>query len=130
MGLMQSGSNFTDRIVKYVAKWAERKTKPASPSRGHAILPLGVFSIRNFNLRKLKGNGNVPIDAFPLGLFSIRNFNLRNLKGNGNAPIAAEHYWETHRLTEVTLISLSHNLVINCIICISLLSTAQASVTV
>ncbi len=27
------------------------------------------------------------IDAFPLGVFSMRNFNLRNLKGNGNAPI-------------------------------------------
>ncbi len=38
MGPMQSGLNFTDRIVKYVAKWAERKTKPASPSRGHVIL--------------------------------------------------------------------------------------------
>ncbi len=38
MGLMQSGSNFTDRIVKYVAKRAERKTKPASPPRGHVIL--------------------------------------------------------------------------------------------
>ncbi len=37
MGLMQSGSNFTDRIVKYVAKRAERKTKPASPPRGHVI---------------------------------------------------------------------------------------------
>ncbi len=37
MGLMQSGSNFTDRILKYVAKWAERKTKPASPSMGHVI---------------------------------------------------------------------------------------------
>ncbi len=37
-GLMQSDSNFTDRIVKYLAKWAERKTKPASPSRGHVIL--------------------------------------------------------------------------------------------
>ncbi len=24
--------------------------------------------------------------TFPLGVFSIRNFNLRNLKGNGNAP--------------------------------------------
>ncbi len=46
---------------------------------------------------------------------------------------AAEHYWETHRLTEVIslslsfYLSLSHNLVINGI---SLLSTAQASVTV
>ncbi len=28
------------------------------------------------------------IDAFPLGVFSIFNFNLRNLKGNGNAPRA------------------------------------------
>ncbi len=37
MGLMQSGSNFTDRIVKYVAKRAERKTKPASPPMGHVI---------------------------------------------------------------------------------------------
>ncbi len=36
---MQSGSNFTDRIVKYVAKRAERKTKPASPPRGHVIPP-------------------------------------------------------------------------------------------
>ncbi len=43
MGPMQSGLNFTDRIVKYVAKWAERKTKPASPSRGHVILSL-VFN--------------------------------------------------------------------------------------
>ncbi len=34
MGLMQSGSNFTDRIVKYVAKCAERKTKPASTVEG------------------------------------------------------------------------------------------------
>ncbi len=39
--------------------------------------------------------------------------------------IAAEHYWETHRGN----LSLSHNLVINCINCISLLSTAQSSVT-
>ncbi len=27
------------------------------------------------------------MDMFPLGVFSILNFNLRNLKGNGNAPI-------------------------------------------
>ncbi len=39
MGLMQSDSNFTDRIVKYLAKWAERKTKPASPSRGPTLYP-------------------------------------------------------------------------------------------
>ncbi len=44
MGLMQSGSNFTDRIVKNVAKWAERKTKPASPSRGHVILSSYSFT--------------------------------------------------------------------------------------
>ncbi len=43
MGLMQSDSNFTDRIVKYLAKWAERKTKPASPSRGHVIPPFILF---------------------------------------------------------------------------------------
>ncbi len=42
--------------------------------------------------------------------------------------IAAEHFWETqtHR-GNVNLSLSSHNLVINCI---SLLSTAQASVTV
>ncbi len=33
------------------------------------------------------------IDAFPLGVFSIRNFNLRNLKGNGNAPSKALYEW-------------------------------------
>ncbi len=44
MGPMQSGLNFTDRIVKYVAKWAERKTKPASPSRGHVFLSDVLFS--------------------------------------------------------------------------------------
>ncbi len=27
------------------------------------------------------------IDPFQLGVFSIRNFILRNLKGNGNAPL-------------------------------------------
>ncbi len=32
------------------------------------------------------------IDAFPLGLFSIHNFTLRNLKGNGNAGIYAYVY--------------------------------------
>ncbi len=30
------------------------------------------------------------IDAFLLGVFSIRNCNLRNLKGNGNAPTDAD----------------------------------------
>ncbi len=49
--------------------------------------------------------------------------------------VAAKHFCEMHRLTEVISLSLSlslssHNLVINCINCISLLSTAQASVTV
>ncbi len=34
---MQSGLKFTDRIIQYVAKWAERKTKPASLSKGHVI---------------------------------------------------------------------------------------------
>ncbi len=28
--------------------------------------------------------------AFLLGVFSIRNFNLRNLKGNGNVPIVSD----------------------------------------
>ncbi len=37
MGPMQTGLNFTDRITQYVAKWAEWKTKPASPSKGHVI---------------------------------------------------------------------------------------------
>ncbi len=45
MGLMQSGSNFTDRIVKYVAKRAERKTKPASPPMGHVIPWCEVFKV-------------------------------------------------------------------------------------
>ncbi len=48
MGLMQSGSNFTDRIVKYVAKRAERKTKPASPPMGH-VIPLNVTFLSLFN---------------------------------------------------------------------------------
>ncbi len=51
MGLMQSGSNFTDRIVKNVAKWAERKTKPASPSRGHVILRGKLFlKVMHYNI--------------------------------------------------------------------------------
>ncbi len=33
------------------------------------------------------------IDTFPLGIFSILNFNLRNLKGNGNAPSKALYEW-------------------------------------
>ncbi len=43
MGPMQSGLNFTDRIVKYVAKWAERKPKLASPSKGHVIPPIIII---------------------------------------------------------------------------------------
>ncbi len=39
MGPMQSGLKFTDRIIQYVAKWAERKTKRASLSKGHVIPP-------------------------------------------------------------------------------------------
>ncbi len=46
---MQSGLNFTDRIVKYVAKWAEQKTKPASPSRGHVIPPSPRFVLFVFS---------------------------------------------------------------------------------
>ncbi len=37
------------------------------------------------------------IDAFPLGVFSIRNFNLCNLKGNGNTP--TEHSEERDRVS-------------------------------
>ncbi len=43
--------------------------------------------------------------------------------------IAAEQFRETHRGNLSLSLSLSHNLVINCINCISLLSTAQSSVT-
>ncbi len=45
MGPMQSGLNFTDRIIKYVAKSAERKTKPASPSKGHVIPPKHISKL-------------------------------------------------------------------------------------
>ncbi len=34
----------------------------------------------------LKYGSFCEIDAFPLNLFSIRNFNLCNLKGNGIVP--------------------------------------------
>ncbi len=37
MDPMQSGSKFTDRIIKYLTKSAERKTTRASKSKGHAI---------------------------------------------------------------------------------------------
>ncbi len=37
MGPMQSGSKFTDRIIKYLKKCAEWKTMRASPSKGHVI---------------------------------------------------------------------------------------------
>ncbi len=37
MGPMQSGLKFTDMIIKYVAKWAEQKTKRVSLSKGHVI---------------------------------------------------------------------------------------------
>ncbi len=48
MGLMQSGSNLTDRIVKYVATRAERKTKPASPPMGHVNRPgCGFLIVRD-----------------------------------------------------------------------------------
>ncbi len=49
---MQSGLNFTDRIVKYVAKWAERNTKPASPSKGH-VIPLNASFWAHPHLIKL-----------------------------------------------------------------------------
>ncbi len=63
MGLMQSGSNFTDRIVKYVAKWTERKTKPASPSRGHVIPATNLIIINTnnsyMNIKIIINNKNV-----------------------------------------------------------------------
>ncbi len=34
--------------------------------------------------------------AFLLGVFLIRNFNLRNLKGNGNAPIFSDWHQCLH----------------------------------
>ncbi len=37
MSPMQNGSKFTDRIIKYLTKSAERKTTPASKSKGHVI---------------------------------------------------------------------------------------------
>ncbi len=43
MGPMQSGLKFTDRITQYVAKWAERKTKRASLSKGHVIPPINIL---------------------------------------------------------------------------------------
>ncbi len=60
MGLMQSDSNFTDRIVKYLAKWAERKTKPASPSRGHVILSSSSWQ---YPIDSLWGSGQASLLA-------------------------------------------------------------------
>ncbi len=37
MDPMQSGSKFTDRIIKYLTESAERKTTRASKSKGHVI---------------------------------------------------------------------------------------------
>ncbi len=37
MSPMQNGSKFTDRIIKYLTKSAERKTTRASKSKGHVI---------------------------------------------------------------------------------------------
>ncbi len=49
---LQSGLKFTDRITRYVAKWAERKTKPASPSKGHVISPATyTFKVEGDSLR-------------------------------------------------------------------------------
>ncbi len=43
------------------------------------------------------------IGAFPLGVFSIRDFNLRNLKGNGTRLVTDRHSaWFTHGSTGST----------------------------
>ncbi len=43
MGPIQSGSKFTDRIIKYLTKSTERKTTRASKSKGHVISPHFYF---------------------------------------------------------------------------------------
>ncbi len=47
MSPMQNGSKFTDRIIKYLTKSAERKTTRASKSKGHAISCLPVLRIQS-----------------------------------------------------------------------------------
>ncbi len=73
MGLMQSGSNFTDRIVKYVAKRAERKTKPASPPRGHVILYIHTLSETGCTMKKLEQELHTVIDSQPEVFSEITN---------------------------------------------------------
>ncbi len=43
MSPMQNGSKFTDRIIKYLTKSAERKTTRASKSKGHVISRFSFF---------------------------------------------------------------------------------------
>ncbi len=43
MSPMQSGSKFTDRIINYLTKSAERKTTRASKSKGHVISRIMYF---------------------------------------------------------------------------------------
>ncbi len=62
MGPMQSGLKFTDRIIQYVAKWAERKTKPASLSKGH-VIPQIVDLYKKEAVRKYLKHWKFP---FPL----------------------------------------------------------------
>ncbi len=45
MGPMQSGSKFTDRIIKYLTKSTERKTTRASKSKGHVISSVALTSV-------------------------------------------------------------------------------------
>ncbi len=47
MSPMQSGSKFTDRIIKYLTKSAERKTTRASKPKGHVISEY-VFFLKSF----------------------------------------------------------------------------------
>jgi len=47
------------------------------------------------------------IDVFPLDLFSIHNFNLRNLKGNGNALVTSDTEIMNYYNTKNTVILMS-----------------------
>ncbi len=79
MGLMQSGSNFTDRIVKYVAKRAERKTKPASPPRGHVILYIHTLSETGCTMKKLEQELHTVIDSQPEVFLKSQTLRAQNL---------------------------------------------------
>ncbi len=53
--------------------------------------PLGVFSIRNFNLRNLKGNGNAPnVSISPSCITGLPTQNLHGPKGT---KVALDPHW-------------------------------------